>query len=184
LKATFAIALLCGFACTALAQNPGRTVRKTLDRPAVIQGFPCDKGYAWFYVGGALEKCTITREMPYGEITIPAGSWITLLPDGRPWGVQMSHDAPVLGLQCAGGSFLGPSEGADVALYPSGKLKECFLAGDQIVQGVPCDDGGFFASMSGIHPNVDFYESGKLKGCKLSKDYGPQKRGERFQQAP
>jgi len=30
---------------------------------------------------------------------------------------------------------------------------------------------------------VRFYESGKLQACKLSKDYGTGKRGQRFSQA-
>jgi hypothetical protein len=92
----------------------------------------------------------------------------------------MSHDAPILGLTCQGGSFLGPGEGSVVALYPSGKLKLCFLARDQIVQGVPCAHGGFFASLSGVDPGVAFDESGKLIACRLSKDFGAQHRGERY----
>jgi hypothetical protein len=65
------------------------------------------------------------------------------------------------------------------AFYPSGKLKECWLAEDQLVQGIPCGRSGIFTGDSG----VQFYESGKLRACKLSKDYGKLRRGERFVQA-
>jgi hypothetical protein len=183
-KTLFFVLFFCVMLCAGHAQPQAQTYRKKLDQPTEIQGYPCAKGYAWFYHGGQLQKCTVTREMPFGEITIPAGSWITLLPDGNPWGVQMSHDAPMLGMVCEGGSFLGTGEASDVGVYPSGKLKVCYLASDQLVQGVPCAHGGFFASMSSVHPNVNFYESGKLKSCKLAKDYGSQRRGERFQQTP
>ena len=90
----------------------------------------------------------------------------------------MSHDAPILGLNCLGGSWLGSGEGAMVAFYPSGKLKQCFLAGDQIVQGVPCTNGGLLGS------GAKFHQSGKLQSCKLSKDFGTQHRGEMFVQTP
>ncbi|MGB8845279.1 MAG: hypothetical protein WCC73_06345, partial [Terracidiphilus sp.] len=148
------------------------------------QSIPCAKGDAWFFSDGQLQKCTVTREMPFGEITIPAGSWITLTEDGKPHFVQMNHDAPVLSLKCQGGSPLGPSEGPVVALYPSGKLKACFLAGDQTVQGVPCSHGGFFSTVSGPDPGVYFYESGKLRQCRLAADFGGNRKRELFKQAP
>ena len=179
----FAILFFLSLCAVSAAAQP-QTTRKTLDQPAVIQGIPCDKGYAWFFSGGQLQKCTVPREMPFGEITIPAGSWITLTEDGKPAFVQMPRDASVHGLKCQGGGPLGPSEGPVIALYPSGKLKACFLAGDQTVQGVPCSHGGFFSSVSGPDPGVYFYESGKLRQCRLTADFRGQHKGELFKQAP
>jgi len=179
----FAILFFLSLCAVSTAAQP-QTTRKTLDQPAVIQGIPCDKGYAWFFSGGQLQKCTVTREMPFGEITIPAGSWITLTEDGKPAFVQMPHDASMLGLKCQGGGPLGPSEGSVIALYPSGKLKACFLAGDQTVQGDPCSQGGFFSTVSGPDPGVYFYESGKLRQCRLTADFRGQRKGELFKQAP
>jgi hypothetical protein len=177
------VLLFCGLRAAAPAQTPHRASRKTLDHPTTIQGYPCDKGYAWFFDDGHLQRCTVTQEIPFGEARIPAGSYIALTPKGTPNFVQMSHDAPILGLTCQGGSFLGPGEGSVVAFYPSGKLKLCFLANDQAVQGVPCAKGGFFVSLRGVDPGVAFDESGKLIGCRLTRDYGAQHRGERFVQA-
>jgi antitoxin component YwqK of YwqJK toxin-antitoxin module len=94
----------------------------------------------------------------------------------------MSHDAPILGMTCMGGSLLGPGEGSVVAFYPSGKLKQCYLAGDQVVQGVPCMSGGFFGDGRG--GGTMFNENGKLKSCKLTKDFGAQHKGDRFVQGP
>lgn len=183
MRKTLFFVFFCALSCAGRAGAQPQTYHKMLAQPTEIQGYPCAKGHAWFYQSGKLQKCTVTREMPFGEITIPAGSWITLREDGKPWDVQMSHDAPALGLVCQGGSILGPSEGSVVGLYPSGKLKVCFLAHDQPVQGVPCARGGIVASMSGVDPGVYFYESGKLKSCKLAADYGGYHKGDRFHQA-
>ena len=185
MRTIFGFAILFSLSlCVVSSATQPQTARKTLDQPVAIQGIPCAKGDAWFFSGGQLQKCTVTREMPFGEITIPAGSWITLTEDGKPHLVQMSHDAPVLGLKCQGGSPLGPSEGPVVALYPSGKLKACFLAGDQTVQGVSCSHGGFFSTVSGPDPGVYFYESGKLRQCRLATDFGGNRKGELFKRAP
>jgi hypothetical protein len=183
-KTTVFAPLFCALLAAGWMRAQSQTTRKSLTQPTMIQGFPCDKGYAWFYPGGHLEKCTVTREIPFGEITIPAGSYITLTQDGKPDLVQMSHDAPVLGLRCEGGGLLGAGEGPVVALYPSGKLKACFLAADQSVQGVPCSHGGFFSTVSGPDPGVYFGESGKLRQCRLTADYAGQRKGELFKQAP
>jgi antitoxin component YwqK of YwqJK toxin-antitoxin module len=155
-------------------------VRKALDRPAMIQGYPCAKGHAWFYANGHLKQCSLWRETAFGEALAPAGSIIILRPDGKPAFLLLSHAAWIAGNQCAGGSWLGPAEGSSTAFYPSGKLKQCFLAEDQLVQGVPCMNGGFFGDGRG--GGVKFYESGKLQSCKLTKDFGSQRRGERFVQ--
>ena len=178
----FAI-LLCGLGCSGRAGKQPQGYRKTLAQATEIQGYPCAKGYTWFYQGGQLQHCAVTREMPFGEAMIPAGSWIILTEDGKPEIAQMSHDAPVRGLQCRGGGLLGSAEGPMVAFYPSGKLKQCFLAADQTVQAVPCmKSGGIFGDRSVIGPM--FYENGKLKSCTLSRDYGAQHKGDRFVQAP
>jgi hypothetical protein len=180
MKASFFVLLLCGLTCAAWAQGKPQSIRKTLPAPTAIQGIPCAKGYAWFFPGGQLQKCTVARDIPFGEIAIPSGSWITLTEDGKPRLAQMSHDAPVLGLRCRGGSLLGPSEGAVVALYPSGKLQQCYLAGDQTVQGVPCMSGGFFSDGRG--GGVLFYESGKLQSCRLTRGFNGHRKGDRFRQ--
>ena len=66
-----------------------------------------------------------------------------------------------------------------VVLYPSGKLEQCWLAGDQVVQGVPCMNGGLVGDRQG-HA-AQFSEGGKLESCKLTKDFRGWRRGELFQ---
>jgi hypothetical protein len=180
----FIAMLLCGLSLSARAGTPPAVTRKTLTQPTGVQSYPCAKGIAWFFDDGRLNRCTVTREIAFGEVRIPVGSYIALHPDGTPDLVQMPHDASILGLmKCQGGSWFGSGEGSVVAFYPSGKLKLCYLAGDQQVQGVPCAHGGFFASLGGVDPGVLFDESGKLRACKLARAYGAQRKGERFVQA-
>ncbi|MGA9068827.1 MAG: hypothetical protein WB424_01145 [Terracidiphilus sp.] len=174
--------LMCDQPLLAQAGARPAVTHKTLDQPTEIQGYPCAKGDAWFFVDGRLNRCTVTREISFGEARIPAGTYIALDPNGTPDLIQLPHDAPILGLTCLGGSWLGASEGSVVAFYPNGKLKLCYLAGDQQVQGIPCAHGGFWTSLSGVDPGVLFDENGKLRACKLAKDYGARHKGERFVQ--
>lgn len=168
---------LTGFAWTG---RGSQSTRKTLDYPSEIQGYDCAKGYAWLYDNGRLERCTVARDTTFGEAQIPSGSIIVLDPDGNPRFAFLSRNWPILGPMCRGGAWFGPGEGPDTAFYPNGKLKVCWLAGDQYVQGVPCkDSGGFFAAILG-HGNrdVEFYENGRLKSCTLAKDFADLKRGQ------
>jgi hypothetical protein len=181
-KTAFATLLLCRLFFGMPVGAQPQTTRKFLHEPTVIQGYPCAKGIAWFFADGHLQKCTVTRDIRFGEVAIPAGSWITLTEDGKPYFVQMPHNAPVLNLMCEGGGWLGTGEASTVSFFPNGKLKTCFLARDQLVQGVPCSHGGLFSAFSNRNYVVLFYESGKLRQCLLAADYGDQHKGELFKQ--
>jgi len=178
--------MLCALGCAGGEASRPQSTRKTLDSSVQIQGYPCDKGYAWFYADGRLERCSVSRETAFGEVQVPARSIINLQQDGKPQFVLLSHDTSLLGYACKGGGPLGPGEGASTAFYPSGKLKVCWLASDQIVQGTPCKAAGGFFTAVFHHGGFDteFYESGKLKSCTLSKDYAGLRGGQVFQQVP
>jgi hypothetical protein len=178
------ILALLGLGCAGWSGTQTKTYRKKLEIPAEIQGYSCGTGYAWFYPGARLERCTVNRETAFGEANVPPGSIIVLHADGKPKFVYLSHDAPLVGCQCRGGSWLGPGEGDTTAFYPSGKLKQCWLAGDQEVQGIPCRDAGGFSAAVFHHGGgaTIFYENGKLQSCPVSKDFLGIKRGERLVQ--
>jgi antitoxin component YwqK of YwqJK toxin-antitoxin module len=162
------------------------THRTKLKQDTEIQGIPCSKGYAWFYADGKLESCAVSREFVFGEAKVPVGSIVSLLQDGRPRYAMMARDSEVAGVKCSGGNrLLGPSEGSMTVFYPSGKLEQCWLAGDQVVQGIPCMRGGFlglFGDGARRDGGVKFYESGKLESCTLARDFGEKRRGDHFQQ--
>jgi len=179
----FLAMVLCSLQCSAIAAVPLQTERRKLTQPVEIQGYPCAKGYAWFYQDGKLHRCTVSRETQFGEALVPVGSIIYLKPDGSRYGVQMAHSTRIQDVLCDGGGFLGPAEGAWVGFYPSGKLKGCYLAENQDVQGVPCAHGGFFATLTGPDPGTNFYESGGLRSCRLSRDFNGQKKNTIWKQA-
>jgi hypothetical protein len=177
-------ALACCLYDASWANPQLQTTRKKLDQPMEIQGYPCAKGFAWLYADGRLQRCFVSRETAFGEISVPTGSVINLLPDGRPQYAMLAHNTVLLGLHCAGGGLLGPAEGAMTDLYPSGKFQLCFLAEDQLVQGVPCGKSGFSLAIVGHDVAVELYETGKLKSCRLTADYDGRHRNDRFFQAP
>jgi hypothetical protein len=166
---------------------PVDSTRKKLHQITVIQGYSCAKDYTFFYTDGKLHRCTLSQETQYGEALIPRGSHIYLKPDGSLWSVALAHNTRFHDVLCKSRGFLN----AQTGFYPSGKLKQCWLAGDQVVQGVPCrHEESILGVAYGIvvkHPNdpdIEFYESGKLESCTLAKDYGGKRRGDRFMQAP
>lgn len=138
--------------------------KKTLNQPADIQGYPCAKGIAWFYDDGKLESCRTSRDAPFGEAPVPAGSWIHLTPAGQPAFVFLHHDARIGPHTCRGGGH-----SFTTAFYASGKLKECWLAGDGEIQTTPCSRGSFSGDVFGGGSSTQFYESGMLRACRLSK---------------
>jgi hypothetical protein len=167
------------------AQSRPVTHRTRLQQDTEIQGYPCAKGYAWLYADGKLESCAVSKEFVFGEAKVPVGSILALERTGAPKYAMMQRDSVVAGVKCSGGNWLlGPSEGAMTGFYPSGKLQACYLVGDQVVQGVPCRHGesilGVAYSLFVKHQNIDFgiefYQSGKLKSCMLSEDFGGQKK--------
>jgi hypothetical protein len=180
--------LLVGVGCgvTQTAQSGTAAQRTKLQQDTEMQGYLCAKGYAMVYPSGHLASCSVSRETVFGEALIPAGSIIDLDWAGKPKGAMMAHNTVIAGVKCGGGNWLlGPSEGAATGFYPNGKLKICFLAGDQSVQGVPCMAAGFiglFGDGARRDGGAKFYESGKLESCTLAKDYGGKRRGEHFQQ--
>jgi hypothetical protein len=149
-----------------LAASSGpNTVRRDLKAAQEIQGYLCAPGYAWFFADGSLESCSLARESPFGEVTAPEKSWITLTPEGAPRLLWLPQDGKVKGYLSRGGAG---EHSYSVALYPSGKLKTIWLAADTTVNGVPCMRATFAADVFGGGVETDFHENGKLKACKAA----------------
>lgn len=179
----FFFLLACGLLAAAdAAEKQPQPTRKKLAQDTAIQGYPCQRGYAWFYQDGKLNRCTVWRATAFGEAQVPAGSIIELWPDGTTNFVMLAHDAVVDGYNGMGGGPLGPAEGAITSFYRSGRLHTIYLVADQTIQGVPCRGGQLGMLTDPINGGnfVEFYENGALRSCKLTRDFGGQKRGHRL----
>jgi len=178
--------LLCGLSCCGWAAERPETSPKKLERITEIQGYSCAGGYAWFYADGRLERCSVSKDTPYGEVRVPAGSIIVLRPDGKPKYAMLERDSWLLGYHCRGGGALGPAEGATTGFYPSGRLQLCWLAEDQTIQGVPCAASGgfFFAIFHHGDWSASFHENGKLHKCYLARDFEGLHKGDQIMRPP
>lgn len=155
------------------ATNPtGVTLTRTrLGSPTEVQGYPCAAGYAWLFFDGRLLECAVSREIRFGEIGIPAGSRINLTRGGDPDSVFLAHGTSINGYVCKGRGLPGPTEGASTALYPSGKLKTCWLASDTVVDSVPCAHASMLSDAFGGDSGTYLHENGRLQSCKLSRSF-------------
>ena len=158
----------------------GGTGPENLAQNSLVQGYPCAKGRAWFYDGGRLRGCTLSRDAFFGQARAEKGSIIYLREDGAPLRAMLLRASTVAGLRCAGAGFLGPAEGSVTEFYPDGHLKLCFLPEDTTVQGVPCARGGFWkATFSHEYP-VELDEHGQLMSCGLAHDFDGHSRGDKY----
>jgi hypothetical protein len=162
-----ALGLVLGWPAGAAALH----TRADLAAPQTVQGYLCDKGPVWYYRGGRLLSCMVAKETKFGELAVPAGSWIHLEEDGTPEYVFLARDTQIGNVTCRGN---GP-EGYTTTVYAGGKLKECWLSGDQVVQGVPCQGAAVLGNASAA-----FRENGRLHSCVLSQDYKSFRRGQRL----
>jgi antitoxin component YwqK of YwqJK toxin-antitoxin module len=69
-------------------------------------------------------------------------------------------DYKVQGYLCGGS---GGYKGTHTGFYESGKLRSFFPPEDVVVDGVTCE--------ASLFVNVNLYENGKIKSCKLAEDY-------------
>ena len=162
--------------------KPSDLTRRKLDQDTLIQGYPCRHSYAWFYPNGQLNRCFVSRDTSFGEAQIPSGSVVELWPEGATKYVMLAHDAVVAGYYVSGGSFLGPAEGAITSFYRSGKLHTAYLVHDQTIQGVPCRGSQWGIFTDPVHggDSIVLYPDGRLRACKITRDFGGQKRGYRL----
>jgi hypothetical protein len=179
-SAVITFAVLAGV-CAASEPN---ALRAKLPHDTIIQGVPCAKGDAWFYPDGSLNQCTLSRTTVLGDLQIPRRSVIELWPNGATRRLTLLHNAVISGYRIRGGALLGRGSSKDdvTAFYPSGRLRSIVLASNQTIQGVPCGAGTstlFSDSIDGGN-HVDFFDDGQLQSCKLTRDFGGQKAGQRL----
>jgi hypothetical protein len=173
--------VLVASASVGRASEPN-AIRGRLPHDAILQGFPCAHGDAWFYPDGALNQCTLARPATLGDLRVPPGSVIELWPSGAPHYLMLPRETVLAGFRIRGGTRLDRSRGATTAFYRNGGLRSFYLGRNQLVQGVPCRGGSWntLSDPSGGQNLVEFYDDGKLASCKLTRDYSGLRTGQRI----
>ena len=150
------------------AQTP-RRVRMKLARDTVASGIHCGASQripAAFYEAGGLASCPLASDTVLFGHELPAGTWVSLTPAGQPASAWLPRDTKLQGSLCRGTGHGGWA----VVFYTTGALRTCFLARDEVVQGVPCLKGSFWNEIvGGVY--VTFYANGRLQTCAVSRHF-------------
>ena len=157
-------------------------VRTRLLHETAIQGHSCDRGDAWFYPDGSLNQCTLARPSTFGDLRVPRGSVIELWPEGATHRLTLSREAVFAGYRLRGGHGFGRARASTADFYRNGEPRSFSLVRDQLVQGVPCRGGSWntLTDPTGTGNLVVLYDDGKLQSCKLTRDYGGLRAGQRI----
>lgn len=127
----------------------------------MVQGFPCEKGWIHFK-GWQLVSCQLSENFTYNDSLLPEHTWIHLPyhDDRTGYICSFPYDYELQGYLCGGS---GGFKGTHTGFHDSGKLRSFFPTEDVIVDGVPCE--------ASLFANVNLYENGKIKSCKLAENY-------------
>lgn len=167
MRRIFLAAVIAALAPAAYGQlHRDHTTSITIVESTDIQGYPCAKGTVSFYDEGRLRACKVARDTPFGEAVVPAGSGIHLLLNGSPSFVFLQRNTVIGGYTCR-----GRDTDYMTTFYPNGKLKICWLASDQVIQGVPCRKASLFVDVFGVGEGTRFYDTGHLKSCRLASEF-------------
>jgi hypothetical protein len=163
------LVLLFSTASQIAAQAP--LERRQLTDTVVIDGITCaptGSAYAEFHPSGRLAECPITRDTMLFGHRFPAMTWVGFDASGRLRAAWLSRNTLLNGFLCRGKGY----KGYRVLFHPNGKLALCFLAEDDVIQGVPCLRGTFWTEIRGGSKSaVSFRENGRLARCQVSRDF-------------
>lgn len=158
----------------------------------------------WHY-NGQIEQCTLARDYRSGDLSLPEGSLVTFtktgmlaeaflaapvvvsgqtLPAkatlffdsaGRMRHFWLREEAVIQGyrLRAMGKGYIGY---LGHMLHPNGKLRAAWLAGEEVIDGLPCASkfpflqGGWQAIRLGAQAMAWFYEDGHLRQAMLARD--------------
>lgn len=145
-----------------ISQSKAGTIIGYMTENRLIQGYPCEKGWIHFKPDWQLKSFQLSEGYSYKGTLLPAHTWIHLPHHEAQIGYVCSFpfDYMVQGYLCSGS---GGYKGTHTGFYDDGKLRSFYPPEDVVVDGVPCKVSLFM--------NVKFFESGKIKSCKLADDY-------------
>jgi hypothetical protein len=154
----------------AAQQRPVLELRK-LTTPAVIADIPCaptGRSYAQFYPSGQLASCPLAVPTVLAGHSLPAKTWVRLAEGGGLVSVWLPQDTYLGAHLCRGSGDRGWS----VEFHPTGALRLCYLAHEEVIDGVPCQKGSFWNELRGGNETVvRFREDGRLERCQAAHDF-------------
>lgn len=131
----------------------------------IIQGVPC-QGHVEYYSNGKLKTCTLAREDTLSGQPLPEGTVVTFNPEGVLDWCFLQKDEEIQGHLCK-----GQGHGWMTCFHPNGKLRIAWLGRDEEIQGVPVAEYNWWADAFGKGAGTYFWENGRLRRCRLSRDF-------------
>ena len=143
-------------------QSKGGTNTGYMSKNHAVQGFPCEKGWIHFKKDWKLLSFQLSKDFMYKGTLVPAHTWFHFPYHAERTGYVLSfpRNFEVQGYVCGGS---GGYKGTHSGFYESGKLRSFFPPEDVIVDGFLCE--------ASLFANVNLYENGTLKSCRLAEDY-------------
>ena len=141
----------------------------TIEQPRTIDGIPCGptgKAKARLYSSGKLESCPLAVDHVLHGHTLKAKTWVYIDKFGTLTHAWLAQNTKIQGHTCKGTGY----DGWVTEFYPTGRLKLCYLAEEELIQGVPCRKGSFWGEVTG-GVKVSFYENGNLESCRAARDF-------------
>ncbi len=145
-----------------ISQSEAGTIIGYMTADRDIQGFPCAQGWIHFRPDWQLLSFQFSEDFMYKGTHIPAHTWFHFpyQPGQTGYVLSFPNDYEVQGHLCGGS---GGYKGTHTGFYDSGRLRSFFAPEDVVIDGVPC--------AASLLVNVNLYENGKIKSCKLAGDY-------------
>ena len=160
-----AVLALFAIPCCAKQDEVQRETRRTLAENTEIGGVPCRAGLAWMRPDGTLASCSLSRPAEIRGASLPAGSRVALEPDGSIRFVFLPGDTVVEGHRCRGGGHDWMTR-----FHPNGRLRTCWLADDEEIDGVPCRRASFWQDVFGGGASTELREDGSLAACAAARE--------------
>jgi hypothetical protein len=107
----------------------------------------------------------LARDHSFGTIVLPVRTEVTLRPDGTPSTLFLGEDATLDGHLCRGKY----PRGWVSSFFPNGRLRSCYVAKLETIDGIPCRAGSFWGEVTG-GVVVVFHDNGRLQACRLAGD--------------
>ncbi len=130
-----------------------------------VQGIPCT-GQLEYYPNGSLKFCTLAREDTLSGQPLAAGTMVHFDEQGFVDWCFLQENTRIQGHFCR-----GEGHGFQTGFHPNGQIELAWLVEEEEIDGVPCAKFSFFSDVLGGPSGVHFHENGRLKSCKLSRQF-------------